>query len=54
LSAIFLVPFLTIFNLCATLLTGMQWWRARGLCGEGKCEEEEAVAAAEEQQAGKR
>jgi hypothetical protein len=31
----------------------MQWWSARGLRGEGKCEEEEAVAAAKEQQAGK-
>jgi hypothetical protein len=53
LSAIFLVPFLTIFTLCATFLMGMQWWSAQGLRGEGKREEEEAVAAAEEQQAGK-
>jgi hypothetical protein len=32
---------------------GMQWWSARGLQGEGKHEEEEAVAAEEEQWAGK-
>jgi hypothetical protein len=53
LSAIFLVPFLTIFTLCTTLMMGMQWWSARGLRGEGKHKEEEAVAVAEEQQAGK-
>jgi hypothetical protein len=39
---------LTIFTLCATLLMGMQWWSAPGLRGEGKHEEEEAAAAAEE------
>jgi hypothetical protein len=32
---------------------GMQGWNARGLRGEDKRMEEEAVAAAEEQQAGK-
>jgi hypothetical protein len=31
----------------------MQWWSAWGLRGEGKREEEEAVVAAEERQAGK-
>jgi hypothetical protein len=34
-------------------MMGMQWWSARGLRGEGKHKEEEAVAVAEEQQAGK-
>jgi hypothetical protein len=48
LRAILLVPLLTIFTLCATLLMGMQRWSARGLRGEGKCKEEEVVAAAEE------
>jgi hypothetical protein len=47
--ASFLVPFLAIFALCATLLVGVQWWSAWGLRGEGKREEEEAVAAEEEQ-----
>jgi hypothetical protein len=32
---------------------GMQWWSAQGLHEEGKREEEEAVAATEEQLAGK-
>jgi hypothetical protein len=32
---------------------GMQRWSAWGLRGEGKREEEEATAAAEEKQAGK-
>jgi hypothetical protein len=51
--ASFLVPLLVIFALCATLLMGMQWQSAWGLQEEGKREEEEAVAAAEEQWAGK-
>jgi hypothetical protein len=53
LRAIFLFPFFTIFNLCATLLMGMHGWSAWGLRGECKHEEEEAAAASEEQQAGK-
>jgi hypothetical protein len=52
-KARFLVPLLDIFVLCATLSMGIQWRSAQGLRGDGKREEEEVVAAAEEQWAGK-
>jgi hypothetical protein len=48
LRAIFFFHFFTIFALCATFLMGMQGWRARGLRGEGKGEEEEAAAVTKE------
>jgi hypothetical protein len=48
-KACFFVPFFTILDWCATLLTSMQWQGARGLREKGERKEEEAVAAAEEQ-----
>jgi hypothetical protein len=48
LVAALLLPFFVIFSLCATFLMGIHKRRARGLRGECKRKEEEAMVAAEE------
>jgi hypothetical protein len=51
--ATLLLPFFVIFSLCATFLMGIQKRHARGLRKDFKRKKEEAMAAAEEQRAGK-
>jgi hypothetical protein len=48
LVAALLLPFFVIFSLCATFLMGIHKRCARGLRGEYKRKEEEAIAVAEE------
>jgi hypothetical protein len=46
--ATLLFPFLVIFSLCVAFLMGIHKRSARGLRGECRCKEEEALVAAEE------